>query len=144
METHNGSLGVTRSYFRDTNGVILIYERNKPDSIMDLGQWSKLARAESNNCVLSLWCNNRTGEFGTGSETRDLVADIISLYQIPQHLCFAYTSERDVSDVHDKFSRLVSEVYSKRPDNPQRNSIKLDQQSGTINRKKWPKCCLKN
>ena len=144
METHNGSLGVTRSYFRDTNGVILVYERNKPESINDLGQWLKLARAESPNCILSLWCNNRTGEFGVGSTTRDLVEDIMSLYHIPQYLSFVYTSERDVSDVHEKFSRLVSEVYSKRPVNPQRNSIRLDEQAGTKSRKKWPKCCLKN
>ena len=143
METHSGSLGITRSYFRDATGVILIYERNKPDSINDLRQWLQLARAESPNCVLSLWCNNRTGEFGMGSQTRDLVNDIISLYKIPQHLNFVYTSERDVSEVHEKFSRLVSEVYSKRPANPQRNSIRLDQ-AGTRSGKKWLNCCLKN
>ena len=120
MEVHSGSVGVTRSYFRDSDGVILIYKKSDELSITKLPEWANAAREHSKNCIFSLWCNNSTEQFGSGPSTRDTISHVTKSYMIDDSLCFTYTKE-DTTNVHLNFQRFMQHIHQKRRGNTARS-----------------------
>ena len=144
MEVHSGSIGITRSYFRDTHGAILIYERGDEESKQELRQWIESTVNESPECILSIWCNNKSETFGGSSNmTRNIMDDIIGYFKIDPDLVFTYTSGRDVETVHDHFNVLICKIIASGISTIiRRDSIALTQQSNQ--QEKTRKCCIKN
>lgn len=141
MEKHSGSLGMTKSYFRDAHGVILIYERGREETKAELLTWAQLAKTESPACIFSIWCNNRVEEFGRGDHTRDFISTIESYYNIPPHLMFTYIPEGDIDSIHRNFNTLMSEVCSVTTTASIKDSIKLRQ---VVKNTAKTTCCFKN
>ncbi|XP_011402476.1 PREDICTED: ras-related protein Rab-25-like [Amphimedon queenslandica] len=138
MEKHSGSIGMTKSYFQEAHGAILVYERGRDETKTALQEWAKLTRAESPDCVLSLWCNNRNEEIGTSELTRDTLTDIASHYKIKDHLMFTYVPGRDTEVVHTYFNTLMCEIHRKLPPRrPHSESVKLESDHSN------KKCCSK-
>ena len=138
MEKHSGSIGMTKSYFQGAHGAILVYERGRDETKTVLQEWAKLTRAESPDCVLSLWCNNRNEEIGTSELTRDTLTDIASHYKIKDHLMFTYVPGRDTEVVHTYFNTLMCEIHRKlRPRRAHSDSVTLEKDHSN------KKCCNK-
>ena len=113
MEAYSGSIGLTKTYYRNSHAAILIYESGNEESKAELQNWARVVRENCPDCILSLWCNNRACQFGDGLDTRDVVTGLIVTYNIDQRLCFSYT-ESDVQGVHTHFNSLVCQVYNGR------------------------------
>lgn len=147
METHSSSLGMTKSYFRDVHGAILVYEKGREESKTDLKAWAQMTLAGSPDCVLSLWCNNREAEFGRGAETRDFISVLETHYGIPSRLIFSYIPNDNIEQIHNYFNRLVCEIHSRLPSPTIRQSISVDRhyhdQSNVQQSTLLGKCCKK-
>ena len=117
MEVHNGSIGVTSSYFRNSDGVILIYKKSDPLSLTQLPEWAKTAREFSKNCIFSLWCNNASEEFGSGPCTRSIIDEFTKSYEIESKLQYTYTTE-DKTDIHNNFQSFIQHINNERGGNP--------------------------
>lgn len=125
MEVHSGSIGVTKSYFHDSDGVILIYKKSDPPSVTQLSEWAKVARENSKDCIFSMWCNNVAGQFGSGPSTRDIIEAFKRAYEIDDRLSFTYTTEDKIS-IQDSFRHFVQHIHKER----QGKAVK--QRDGTI------------
>ena len=128
MEAHSGSVGMTKTYYRSSHGAILIYERSDEMSKTDLSGWAKhIQDANGSHCVMSVWCNNKLEEFGSGLETRDSISTLLDMYNINPRLHFTYT-KADVRNIHTCFNQLVGEIHTYNQQNPipVSESIRLD------------------
>ena len=79
----NGSLGMTRSYFKDCHGIILVANRNVESSLHILSDWITAAQNYCNHVnrlVISLWAVDYD------SENMPLVQDFLREWQIPDNL----------------------------------------------------------
>jgi hypothetical protein len=140
----NGSLGITKSYFRDAQGAICIYEQSGEDSKIELRKWMDMIMNEAPECIMSVWCNNRLAVFGGSSNlTRNIIDDYIDHYKIDRDLIFRYTPENDVDTIHQHFNALVCKVYTLNPYNPRRDSIDLSEEYNQQGNTTKTKCCYK-
>ena len=112
LEAHGGSQSITNFYFRGAHAAILVYVSGNEESKMVLQEWAKTVMDHSPDCLLSLWCNNRSQEFGSSNETRDLISILIQKYDISPSNCVTYTEGiRDTYEVHSFLERLIQELY---------------------------------
>ncbi len=130
FEKHGGSVSLPKLYFRHAHAAILIHLSGDQDSKLELREWTKTVLDNSPNCMLHIWCNNRQCEFGSSSETRDIISVYVANYGISQDNCVTYT-EQDVHEVHFQLERLVKQLQSNATPTSAERSIKLHNEEGT-------------
>ena len=112
-----GTLNMTRSYFRDCSGVILVFNGNVMGSLHTLGEWITAAHNHSyhgNQLVFSLWMVD--GEHIQHTEA-SLVRDFLKEWCIPDDLSIN-VSLTSGSGTMEGLKLMVSAVVASRNSNP--------------------------
>ena len=101
---------MTRSYFAQSIGVILVYDKGDLDSLYHLRDWVERAQEESmlaDHIVFSLWCND------TGNDTNpvpDDTAEDFAQQLIPPELV-GDVSAKTGQNVDESYQNMIEAVY---------------------------------
>ena len=116
---NNGTMQMTKSYFRLAVGVILVYDKGNLESLQKIEEWVKCARKYcqwSKHLVFALWGNDK-GSFG--SNTNPVLSYHlegfkvkVDLQELPSELCCDVTS----TNVADCYQKLLTTLHSKLSD----------------------------
>lgn len=109
----NDILSMSRSYFAQCVGVILVYKKGDMESLLELKQWANRAQ-ESEWCgsvVFSLWCHN----MGSYSDevTPEHRQQIAASWGIPPELVFDVNAAADGRNVKQSYQQVVATVHQK-------------------------------
>ena len=100
-----GIMNVTKSYFRESVGVILMY--NSHETIGPLRQWIE---AMDLPCTLSLWMNISDGRVSTNDGE---VEDFVTAFEIEHDMCFAVSFD-NMKTIQENFCKLVCKIHTTR------------------------------
>ncbi len=98
------------------------------ESKTSLIEWADTVQHHSPDCVLSLWCNNRSHEFGSSIKTRNMIDALAQKYDIDQNRCVTYT-EGDVYGIHTHLQTLITQLDSETFTSPITDSVMLSNQA---------------
>lgn len=100
-----GIMNVTKGYFRESVGVILMYNSN--ETIGPLCQWIE---ATDPPCTFSLWRNISDGRVSTNDSE---VEDFITNFKIDDDLRFVISFD-NINTIQVNFHKLVCKIHSTR------------------------------
>lgn len=105
---------MSRSYFTQCVGVILIYQKGDTSSLFEVKKWVSRAHQESEWCgslVLSLWSHDMgTNSDEVSPELRDSLIDTI---EIPRELVFDVNVAEEDGNVRESYWQVVAAVHKK-------------------------------
>jgi len=111
---------VTQSYFRKALGVILMYDSNHRETLVDLATWVKTCRKNSawhpcdSHVTFALWRNQRSnyGVSGVSENDPENIMNMCNLQDI-QHFCISTSSG---CGILSSYCNLVNNVHEKARD----------------------------
>lgn len=110
----NDITSMSRSYFTQCVGVILIYQKGDRSSLFELRNWVTRAHQESEWCgsvVLSLWSHDMGIDSDEVSpELRDSFIDAV---KIPKELVFEVNVAEEDGNVRQSYQQVVTAVHEK-------------------------------
>lgn len=114
MET-NDITSMSRSYFTQCVGVILVYQKGDQASFFELRNWVTRAHQDSEWCgsiVLSLWSHDMEGTDSdeVSPELRDSFIDAV---KIPKELVFEVNAAEEDGNVRQSYQQVVAAVHEK-------------------------------
>ena len=148
----NSVNSMTKSYFAECVGVIMVYKKGDIQSLMSLDQWWNRAVAQSQFCsclVFSLWCNDIGGD-DSDEVTDDHIQKYVKKWSIPSELMFNINPDHDDEiSLQINYKKLVEAVMVKtrhialQRSGRSQSTIRLPDattQSGSIQEKPKKKC----
>ena len=112
----NSVLSVSRSYFTQCTGVILVYKKGDLGSLWDLDRWWQSAHQYSEwnkSLVFSLWCNDMDSYAADEIEPGQK-EDFVKKWKIPAELVFDVCAKEDDGDnVKETYRKVVMAVWEK-------------------------------
>lgn len=109
-----GLVNMSRTYFSQCVGVILVYDKGNLSSLFDLKNWVRKAGDSqwAGSLVLSLWCNDK-GEY-PNEVTEENRTDFTrtSPHPIPAHLVFDVNA-KEGCNVDESFEQVIAAIHQK-------------------------------
>jgi len=133
---------ITRSYYRDAAGALLVYDITRRESFNHLGRWLEEARQNGNpNMTIMLIGNKSDLEHRRAVSTKEG-----EVFAQENGLVFLETSAKSAANVETAFIRTAENIYSKIKDgvyDPSRegNGVKLGVMATAPKSQKKPGCC---
>lgn len=140
---------VTRSYFTECVGVMMVYKKGDLQSLMELDNWfTKVKHITQfpNHVVFSLWCNDTESCF-SDEITPDHKQQYMTKWGIPPELDFNLSlEEEDEGSMMRQYQKLVEAVRDKcRASQLQKSSIsgkdKIILSTNPVKSTPTKKCC---
>lgn len=133
---------ITRSYYRDAAGALLVYDITRRESFNHLGRWLEEARQNGNpNMTIMLIGNKSDLEHRRAVSTKEG-----EVFAQENGLVFLETSAKSAANVETAFIRTAENIYSKIKDgvyDPSRegNGVKLGVMATAPKSQKKSGCC---
>ena len=110
----SGLVNMSRTYFSQCVGVILVYDKGNLSSLFDLKDWVRRVEDSqwASSLVLSLWCND-TGEYPNEvtEENRTDFTQTCS-HPIPTHLVFDVNA-KEGCNVDESYRQVIAAIHQK-------------------------------
>lgn len=110
----SGLINVSRTYFSQCVGVILVYDKGNLSSLFELKHWVRRVEGSqwASSVVLSLWCNDK-GEY-PNKVTEENRTDFIRNCSppIPAHLVFDVNA-KEGCNVDESYRQVIAAVHQK-------------------------------
>ncbi|CAM9381365.1 unnamed protein product [Discosporangium mesarthrocarpum] len=125
-------LSITRSYYRGTDGCLLVYDITDRESFDALPRWLEEARANSANPDLSIMLIGNKADLATN---RVVSMEEGKAFAYKQGLLFMEMSARNAVDVEKAFIHTAEQIFADLEAHPRTKptGIKLMQSSSTSN-----------
>lgn len=133
---------ITRSYYRDAAGALLVYDITRRESFNHLGRWLEEARQNGNpNMTIMLIGNKSDLEHRRAVSTKEG-----EVFAQENGLVFLETSAKSAANVETAFIRTAENIYSKIKEgvyDPSRegNGVKLGVMAAAPKSQKKSGCC---
>ena len=112
MEKH-GIKNMTKSYFAQCNGMILVYDRSNTDTLYELKNW--MSEANSSCCtsgvLFSMWGNDRGGTCDVSEENATFFA---TEYGIPLDMVFRISTTPPYKNLKESYQSFIKELCRRR------------------------------
>ena len=104
---------ITRQYFKDANGVILVYDVNNDNSFKGLNNWLNEIKNNCKNDVSVMLVGNKID-----LNNRKITKEQGSEFALKNKLMYVETSSKEGINIDTPFENLASDIIKKIKDNP--------------------------
>ena len=131
---------ITKSYYRNAIGALLVYDITKKSSFEHLQKWLDSVKENSSKNIKIILIGNKIDL----EDKREVTFQEGEEFAKNNGLFFLETSAKNFTNINESFNKLTEEIYDNieilEEEEESKNSIKLEDVNSIINDKKKCKC----